>query len=84
LPEVKELSPVYFVALRLNDSTRQLVGSNFTGLSTKPETIDWAKIHLVDDSDRILCRLHSSRQLTKVKLKVKEKPGKKATTRSLG
>ncbi len=43
LPDVNALSPVYFVALRLTDSTGKLVGSNFYWLSTKPETLDWAK-----------------------------------------
>ena len=43
LPDVSGLSPTYFVALRLTDSTGKLVGSNFYWLSTKPETIDWAK-----------------------------------------
>ena len=43
LPEIADLSPVYFVALRLTDSAGKLVGSNFYWLSTKPETIDWAK-----------------------------------------
>jgi len=43
LPEVDGLSPVYFVVLRLTDSSGKLVGSNFYWLSTRPETIDWAK-----------------------------------------
>jgi exo-1,4-beta-D-glucosaminidase len=43
LPDVAGLSAVYFVALRLTDSAGKLVGSNFYWLSTKPETIDWAK-----------------------------------------
>ena len=37
------LSTTYFLVLRLEDSTGKLVGSNFYWLSTKPETIDWAK-----------------------------------------
>jgi exo-1,4-beta-D-glucosaminidase len=43
LPAVDGLSPVYFLALRLTDSTGKLVGSNFYWLSIKPETLDWAK-----------------------------------------
>ena len=43
LPEVQGLSPTYFVALRLQDATGKLMGSNFYWLSTKPETLDWAK-----------------------------------------
>jgi exo-1,4-beta-D-glucosaminidase len=43
LPDVSGLSPTYFLALRVEDSTGKLVGSNFYWLSTKPETLDWAK-----------------------------------------
>ena len=43
LPNVPGLSPVYFLVLRLTDSSGKLVGSNFYWLSTKPETIDWSK-----------------------------------------
>src|SRR5260370_11422967 len=41
--DVDGLTPVYFAALRLTDSNGKLVGSNFYWLSTKPETLDWAK-----------------------------------------
>jgi exo-1,4-beta-D-glucosaminidase len=43
LPEIDGLSPTYFVVLRVEDQTGKLVGSNFYWLSTKPETLDWAK-----------------------------------------
>ena len=43
LPDVDGLSPAYFLVLRLEDSAGKLVGSNFYWLSTKPETLDWAK-----------------------------------------
>jgi exo-1,4-beta-D-glucosaminidase len=43
LPDVAGLSPTYFLELHLQDSTGKLVGSNFYWLSTKPETLDWAK-----------------------------------------
>jgi exo-1,4-beta-D-glucosaminidase len=43
LPDIDGLSPTYFVVLRLEDSAGKLVGSNFYWLSTKPETLDWAK-----------------------------------------
>ena len=55
---LQDLSSTYFLVLRLEDSTGKLVGSNFYWLSTKPETLDWAKIQLVDDPDRLLRRLH--------------------------
>jgi exo-1,4-beta-D-glucosaminidase len=43
LPDVQGLSPVYFLALRLSDSTGKQVGSNFYWLSTTQETLDWKK-----------------------------------------
>ncbi len=43
LPEISNLSPVYFLKLALTDSRGKVVGSNFYWLSTKPETIDWSK-----------------------------------------
>jgi exo-1,4-beta-D-glucosaminidase len=43
LLDIDGLSPTYFVVLRLEDSSGKLVGSNFYWLSTKPETLDWAK-----------------------------------------
>jgi exo-1,4-beta-D-glucosaminidase len=43
LPDVSGLSNTYFLVLKLEDSTGKLVGSNFYWLSTKPETLDWAK-----------------------------------------
>jgi exo-1,4-beta-D-glucosaminidase len=43
LPELPDASPVYFLVLRLEDSSGKLVGSNFYWLSTKQETLDWEK-----------------------------------------
>src|ERR1700733_6725027 len=43
LPDVAGLTPTYFLVLRVEDSSGQLVGSNLYWLSTKPETINWAK-----------------------------------------
>jgi exo-1,4-beta-D-glucosaminidase len=43
LPEIDGLSSTYFLVLRLEDAAGKTVGSNFYWLSTKPETLDWAK-----------------------------------------
>ncbi len=43
LPALTDASPVYFLVLRLEDSTGKLVGSNFYWLSAKPESLDWEK-----------------------------------------
>lgn len=39
LPELKDLTPVYFLKLTVIDAAGKVVGSNFYWLSTKPETI---------------------------------------------
>jgi len=43
LPEIADLSPTYFVALRATDPSGNVAGSNFYWLSSKPETLDWSK-----------------------------------------
>jgi exo-1,4-beta-D-glucosaminidase len=72
LPEMKGLSGVYFLALRLKDSTGKLVGSNFYWLSTKPETIDWSKSTWWMTPTDSFADFTALSQLPKVKLKVSE------------
>jgi exo-1,4-beta-D-glucosaminidase len=43
LPKVDGLSTTYFLRLQLNDSAGKLVSDNFYWLSTKLDTLDWAK-----------------------------------------
>ncbi len=43
LPDMSGASPVYFLVLRLEDSSGKLLGSNFYWLSAKSETLDWEK-----------------------------------------
>jgi exo-1,4-beta-D-glucosaminidase len=43
LPEIQDLSPAYFLLLRLEDAGGKPVSSNFYWLSTKPETLAWDK-----------------------------------------
>ena len=77
LPDISGLSPVYFVVLRLTDSTGKLVGSNFYWLSTKPETIDWAKSTWWMTPTESYADFTSLAQLPKVKLKVSDHTGRK-------
>jgi exo-1,4-beta-D-glucosaminidase len=70
LPDVPGLSSVYFVVLRLTDSAGKLVGSNFYWLSTKPETIDWAKSTWWMTPTDSFADYTALAQLSKVKLKV--------------
>ena len=77
LPDISGLSPVYFVVLRLTDSTGKLVGSNFYWLSTKPETIDWAKSTWWMTPTESYADFTALAQLPKVKLKVSDRTDRK-------
>ncbi len=72
LPDVQGLSPTYFLVLRLTDSAGKLVGSNFYWLSTKPETIDWAKSTWWMTPTESFADYTALAQLPKVKLKFSE------------
>ncbi len=78
LPEVHGLSSVYFVALRLTDSAGKLVGSNFYWLSTKPESLDWAKSTWWMTPTDSFADYTALSQLPKVKLKVTTRTEHKA------
>jgi exo-1,4-beta-D-glucosaminidase len=77
LPDVAGLSPAYFLTLRLEDSTGQLVGSNFYWLSTKPETIDWSKSNWWMTPTESFADFTALSQLPKMKLNVIEKTERK-------
>jgi exo-1,4-beta-D-glucosaminidase len=77
LPEGQDLSPVYFVALRLADSTGKQVGSNFYWLSTKPETLDWAKSNWWMTPTDSFADYTALAQLPKVKLRVTSRTERK-------
>jgi exo-1,4-beta-D-glucosaminidase len=77
LPDVAGLSSVYFVVLRLTDSTGKLAGSNFYWLSTKPETIDWAKSTWWMTPTDSYADFTALAQLPKVKLKVSDRTERK-------
>jgi exo-1,4-beta-D-glucosaminidase len=77
LSDVAGLSPTYFVALRLEDSTGKLVGSNFYWLSTKPETLDWAKTNWWMTPTAAYADYTALSQLPKLKLKVTDRSERK-------
>ena len=84
LPEIEGLSPAYFLDLRVTDSGGKLVGSNFYWLSTKPETLDWAKSNWYTTPTASYADYTSLAQLPKVKLNVSshsESEGEDAVTR---
>lgn len=72
LPDVADLSPTYFVVLRLQDSSGKLVGSNFYWLSTKPETLDWTKTTWWMTPTSSFADFTAISQLPKVKVKTTE------------
>jgi exo-1,4-beta-D-glucosaminidase len=83
LPDVSGLSATYFLQLRLEDSTGKLVGSNFYWLSSKPETIDWAKSTWWMTPTSSYADFSAISQLPKVKLRVTdrtERKGEEAVT----
>jgi exo-1,4-beta-D-glucosaminidase len=77
LPDVADLSPTYFLSLRLEDSAGKLVGSNFYWLSTKPETLDWAKTNWWMTPTASYADFTALSQLPKVKLKVTDRSERK-------
>jgi len=84
LPDIDGLSATYFLVLRLEDSSGKLVGSNFYWLSTKPETLDWAKTTWWMTPTASYADYTSISQLPKVKLSESsrtEMHGEEAVTR---
>jgi exo-1,4-beta-D-glucosaminidase len=77
LPNVDGLSPAYFVVLRLENAEGKLVGSNFYWLSSKPETMDWAKSNWYTTPTESYADFTTLSQLPKVKLKVTDRTERK-------
>jgi exo-1,4-beta-D-glucosaminidase len=70
LPEIQDLSPTYFLVLRLEDASGKVVGSNFYWLSTKSETLDWEKSNWYTTPTESYADYTALAQLPKVKLKI--------------
>src|SRR5262249_437300 len=70
LPDIQDLSPTYFLLLRLEDGSGKFVGSNFYWLSKKSETIDWEKSNWYTTPIAEYADYTALSQLPKVKLKV--------------
>ena len=77
IPDLSDPSPVYFLALRLEDSAGKLVGSNFYWLSTKQETLDWSKSNWYMTPTATFADYTALSQLPKVKLKVTSRTERK-------
>jgi exo-1,4-beta-D-glucosaminidase len=77
LPAISDLSPTYFVALRIVDANGNIAGSNFYWLSTKPETVDWSRSNWYTTPTASYADFTALAQLPKVKLKVTERSERK-------
>jgi exo-1,4-beta-D-glucosaminidase len=83
IPQIDGLSGAYFLDLRVTDAAGKLVGSNFYWLSTKNETIDWAKSNWYVTPTESYADYTALEQLPKVKLNVSsrtENKGRQAVT----
>jgi len=77
LPDIEGLSATYFLVLRLQDAAGKAVGSNFYWLSTKPETLDWAKSNWWMTPTESYADFTAITQLPKVKLKLTDRTERK-------
>jgi exo-1,4-beta-D-glucosaminidase len=76
LPNVAGLSPTYFLKLQLHDAGGKLVSENFYWLSTKADTLDWAKRKdTVYTPQKDFGDLSGLNKLPQVKLEVGAKSG---------
>ncbi len=83
LPRIEGLSPAYFLDLRVTDGRGKLLGSNFYWLSTKPETLDWAKSNWYTTPTKSYADYTSLARMPKVKVNVSshsERRGDEETT----
>jgi exo-1,4-beta-D-glucosaminidase len=78
LPALPEASSVYFLVLRLQDSTGKLVGSNFYWLSTKSEALDWESSNWFTTPTSAFADYTALSQLPKVTLKVASRTERQA------
>ena len=66
LPELPDLTPVYFLKLTLADASGKLVGSNFYWLTSKPETITHGIVNIDDGFAQTFADFRPLSQLPKV------------------
>jgi exo-1,4-beta-D-glucosaminidase len=70
LPDISDLSPTYFLVLRLQDVSGKQVGSNFYWLSSKPETLAWDKSNWWTTPTASYADYTALAQLPKVRLNI--------------
>ena len=70
LPKIDGLSAAFFLDLRIKDGRGKVLGSNFYWLSTKSETLDWAKSNWYTTPTASYADYTSLAEMPKVKLNV--------------
>ena len=80
LPEIADVSPVWFLNLKLEDPSDDVVSENFYWFSAKPETLEWEKGNWYTTPTKTFADYTALQTLPPVQLKVAStsKPG--ATT----
>jgi exo-1,4-beta-D-glucosaminidase len=73
IPQIEGLSATYFLDLRITDAKGKLAGSNFYWLSTKPETLDWAKSNWYTTPTASYADYTSLSEMPKVRLNVESR-----------
>ena len=70
LPELPDLTPVYFLKLTLADASGKVVGSNFYWFPSKPETITHGVVNIDDGFAQTFADFRALSQLGKVTVQV--------------
>jgi exo-1,4-beta-D-glucosaminidase len=73
VPELADLTPVYFLQLTLRDGPGKLVGSNFYWFSSKPETITHGTINIHDGFGKTFADYRGLNAIPKTKIAVSSK-----------
>jgi exo-1,4-beta-D-glucosaminidase len=69
LPEIPDLTPVYFLKLSLTDESGKLIGSNFYWLTSKPETVTHGIINIDDGFAKDFADFRTLSELKRVAVK---------------
>ena len=82
LPEIAGVSPVWFLNLKLEDPSDDVVSENFYWFSTRPETLEWEKGTWYHTPTRTFADYTALQMLPRVNLKVESqsKPGSTTVT----
>jgi exo-1,4-beta-D-glucosaminidase len=73
IPDVADLSPTYFLVLRLTDASGSLQSSNLYWLSTKPDVLDWEHSVRLNTPSKQHADYSSLKQMPRVRLRLASK-----------